>query len=163
MGIVESGIAMIVALLFYVRYRMSSYELALERREKMIGDVNKILNDHAMSESAKSVALYMFSKSLVSGHAPKMLIQAAWHAIVGTKASKSAFNQYERTALRHLYFAHLLPINALAGIHWFVLASIAALIAFFFAGIAHMTRLETIKSALAVKLIDEYRTSKLAT
>lgn len=163
MGIVESGIAMIVALFFYVRYRMSSYELAVERREKMIVDVNKILADQQMSEHAKSVALYMFNKSLVSGHAPKMFIHAAWHILIGSKEPKSAFTPHERSSLRHLYFVHLLPINALAGIHWFVLAFVLAVIAFFFAGIAHLTRLETIKSALAVKLIDEYRTSKLAT
>lgn len=162
MGIVESSIGLIAVLFFYLRYRMSSYELALERRERMIADVNKILQDHTVGDQTRSVALYMFNKSPTSGHVPKMFLRAAWRLLVGRKKTSHGFTNHEQTLLRRLFVDHLLPINALAGVHWYVLGAIVALIVFFFAGIAHITKLETIKSAFAVKLIDDYRTSKLA-
>lgn len=163
MGIVELGIGVIITLLFYVRYRMSSYELALERRERMIDEVNRILQEDHISDHAKNVALYMFNKSLTSGHVPKMLIRAAGRLLIEPKKPQHGFTPQEQARLRRLFVNHLIPVNALAGVHWYVLSAMVALVAFFFAGIAHITKLESLKSAVAFKLIEDYRTSKPAT
>jgi len=162
MGIIESSTVMVAVLFFYTRYRMSSYELAIERRERMLSDLNEILQDKTISDEAKSVALSMFTKSLVSGYVPRLLMEAIWMMLTNaSQTTRTPMTQHERTVLRRLFIDHLIPINILAGIHWYVLGSVVVLVACFFAGAVHLARLETIKQKLSTRLIDSFTSNGL--
>lgn len=151
MGLVESALLATFVLYAYARYKAKSYEAALQCREKMIPPLRALLEDNECSAEAKKMALGMFYASLSPGILVKAIFLSLFHA-----PEKSALTSKERKALAYLLERHFLPVNVLAGMHWYVFAALLGLLVFSIVSMFRVVAPRRFKSRLETELEREF-------
>ena len=134
MGPIELALLLLIVSFVYLRYKDSTLEYSLKRRDKMILKVGEIIENPDYSNELKAISLGVFHVSVYRNFLPAIV----WHLIVVTIKYKtlgfifnddkrediaviSKLSKTERKIYVELIGKHLIPINVINAPHWYIL------------------------------------------
>jgi hypothetical protein len=103
-----------------VVYKVATMRMALMMRDGMAESVRDIMLDDSASDRLKAVAMTAFHASMVPATVLRGVLP--WNIRKHRQcAEKLELSEHERSRFDDLIRHHFLPINIIAGLHWYIL------------------------------------------
>lgn len=150
MSIMSYAITFSLLFAVVVIYKVATMRMALMMRDGMAEAVRAIMLDNSASDELKAVAMTAFHASMVPATALRGVLP--WNRRKHRPcAERLELTKHERSRFDGLIRRHFLPINIIAGLHWYILfflvLAVIAVVAGVFArgrraGVSLLRRLE---------------------
>jgi hypothetical protein len=124
MGPIEISLLALFLFGSYTTYRIKTMQMAIEKREAMIGIVKDIVSDPTASIEFKKVAIGLFHLSIIPSSLPSLIYYVVKHRKDPKKISLS-LNSDHQQKFEKLLNEHFFKINVLCAPHYYVLLFIS--------------------------------------